>query len=429
MALPRWSLLMALVALGSLVAASCGDGDGDAADEIVSTVARRAADAPSAAPLAGALDRFGGELYAAVTAGNDDQNVAVSAYSVAAALALTRAGARGVTRDEIDRALHLASIDADAGFNALDQALAARDTTRKTADGKTLSLTLSTANAVWGQRDFPIEQAFLDVLAEHYGAGMHVVDFAADTEGARRAINGWVSERTRAKIPELIKPDVLDPLVRMVLTNALYLKASWAFPFDSKATADATFSRLDGSTTTAPTMHQTEALGYAQGAGWRAVELPYVGNELAMIVVLPDAGRFAAIEQSLAQGLQPFAAAMKPAQVRLALPRFTFRTATELSPVLKALGIVALFDPELADLSGITTADRLFVSDVIHEAYLAVTEEGTEAAAATAVVARVTSAPAEPQEVTVDRPFLFAIRDRATGAVLMQGRVLDPTAS
>ena len=280
---------------------------------------------------------------------------------------------------------------------------------------------------MWGQRDLPIEAAFLDVLAEYYGAPLHVVDYVADTEGARKAINGWVSDRTAEKIPELIKPRVLDDMTRVVLTNALYLKASWATPFDEKLTVDAPFTRLDGSTVTTRQMRQTEALAYASGADWRAVELPYAGNQLSMLVVVPSAGRFAAVERAFAGGTQAFAAELAPAQVRLALPRFTFRTTADLKDPLRSLGVVDLFDDRVADLSGITTAQALYVSDVIHEVYLAVTEEGTEAAAATAVVAKATAAPAKIEELTVDRPFLFAIRDRATGAVLLQGRVLDPT--
>lgn len=427
--LPGSSTLLGVLAVAALLAASCGDDASPAGGLVTSDVPRTTADAASVMPLADALDAFGGELYGAVVRAPTmaGRNVAVSPHSVASALLLTRAGARDVTREELDRALHLGGIDADAGFNAIDQALATRALTRRDPDGRERSVRLSTANAVWGQDGYPIETAFLDVLAEYYGAGLRTVDYG-EPETARRTINAWVADQTADKIPELLKEGVINPLVRVVLTNALYLKASWATPFDTRATSDGAFVRLDGSTITTPFLRQSEPLTFARGDGWRAVELPYVGDQLAMLVIVPDTGRFDSVQVQFGRGVAAFAAELRPAQVRLALPRFTFRTQTDLKAALTTLGVAQLFDPDRADLSGITTADRLFVSDVVHEVFLAVTEEGTEAAAATAVVAGVTSAPVDVQELTADRPFLFAIRDRSTGAVLLQGRVLDPTA-
>ena len=266
------------------------------------------------------------------------------------------------------------------------------------------------------------------MLAADYGAGVRVVDYQANAEGARRAINRWVAERTNDKIPELIPTGVLDSATRLVLTNAIYLHAAWAEPFDTKATTDAPFTRLDRSAVTARLMRQTGTFGYAAGDGWQAVEVPYAGFELVMDVVIPDAGRFAAVEAQLTAGIGQFVTPMSSASLLLGLPRFTFRTQAQLVDALKAMGIETLFDPDRADLSAISTAEKLYVSDVLHEAYIAVTESGTEAAAATAVVMKATAAPATPREVLADRPFLFAIRDRDTGAVLMLGRVLDPTA-
>jgi serpin B len=425
----RWHAALAAVAVtASLVAAACGGDDGSASTELTSSLTRLPAQPRAATPFTEALDRFGGELYGAVAGAPAvvGRNVAVSPYSAASALLLTRAGARNVTREEIDRTMHLGAMDADAGFNAVDQALATRAGTFTTPDGHKVTVQLSTANAVWGQTGYPIEAAFLDVLAEYYGAPLHTVDYRRDTEGARKTINGWVSDRTAQKISELVKQGVLDEMVRVVLTNALYLKAPWLTPFDTRTTVDAPFTRADGSTVTVRMMRESESLAYAEGAGWRAVELPYAGGKLAMLVVVPDDGRFVAVERAFAGGTASFASGLRPAQVRLGLPRFTFRTATDLKDALRALGMEQLFDPGRADLSGITIVEPLYVSDVIHEVFLAVTEEGTEAAAATAVVAKATAAPGQVQDLTVDRPFLFAIRDRDTGAVLLQGRVLDP---
>jgi serpin B len=215
-----------------------------------------------------------------------------------------------------------------------------------------------------------------------------------------------------------------------VLTNAVYLDASWAIPFDPKATAEGAFVRLDGSEVTVPFMHQEESLPFAIGDGWRAVELPYVGGELAMLIVVPDDGRFDEVEAAIGgRLLDDAAAALEPATVRLALPKFEYRTRETVSSVLRRLGMATAFDPQSADFSGMTTEERLFIGEVIHEAFIAVDEAGTEAAAATAVVMRATAAPVDAVELTVDRPFLYSLYDRATGAILFMGRVLDPAAS
>ena len=411
----------------TLLGAACASPS--AGDVLASTAGRTAPDANAAALLATPLDRFGGELFNAVGRQGSlaNANVAVSPFSIEAALLMTRAGARGDTRAEIDRVLHLTGLDPDAGFNAVDQALATRSVSVKSPDGKTLKVTLSTANALWGQKGYPIATGFLDVLAADYGAGLRVVDYRADSEAARRAINRWVAGRTNDKIPALIPQGVLDGSTRLVLTNAIYLNAAWAEPFDTKATADGTFTRLDKSTVTARFMPRSGTYGFAAGDGWQLVELPYAGDKLAMDVIIPDTGRFAAVEAQLGKGISPFVAGLTTASLRFALPRFTFRTQAQLVEALQALGVDTLFDPGRADLSAMSSEERLYVSDVLHEAYVAVTEKGTEAAATTAVVIKATAAPAPARELLADRPFLFAIRDRETGAVLMLGRVLDPT--
>jgi serpin B len=421
------------IALATLVVLLLGTScsSASAGDVLQSKVARHAPDATTAAPLSDALDRFGGEMFTTVvdTAELQNANAAISPFSIAAALLMTRAGSSGQTRAELDQVLHLARIDPDAGFNTIDQALATRSLSTKRADGTPVKVTLSTANSLWGQKGYPIETGFLDVLAADYGAGLRVVDYASNSEGARRAINRWVADRTNNKIAELIPTGVLDSTTRLVLTNALHLNAAWAEPFDTNDTSDATFTRLDGSTTTARLMRQTETFGYAAGDGWQAVEVPYAGNKLAMDVIIPEPGRFAAVEAQLNAGIGPFVTTMGPASLSFGLPRFSFRTQAQLVDALRAMGVETLFDPDRADLSAITTADKLYVSDVLHEAYVAVTESGTEAAAATAVVTKASAAPATPRTVFADHPFLFAIRDRDTGAVLMIGRVLDPTAA
>ena len=405
--------------------ASCGGGRAGAV-VVMGTAARQAPAASSSTPVAAAIDRFGGELFTKLAA-TTEGNIVLSPYSVAVALTMTRAGAAGETRAQRNRVLHLEGIDADSGFNALDQALATRTGEVTGQDGKKLSVVLATANALWPQTGFPFATPFLDLLAAQYGAGLHVVDYQRDTERSRQTINDWVSDRTAKKIPELIPKDALDSLTRLVLTNAVYLKASWADPFEASATSPEAFTRLDGSTVNASFMHQTESIGYATGAGWQTVELPYAGGKLALDVIVPDAGKFAAVAQTLDNGTAAFLGHIDRRAVHLSLPKFKFRTQAELVDTFRALGLTDLFDPGRADLSAMTTADKLSVSHVLHEAFIDVNEKGTEAAAATAVVARATAAPSQPVVLSVDRPFIIALRDLETNTLLFLGRVLDPT--
>jgi serpin B len=392
--------------------------------ELTGTATRLIAEPGAAAPLAHALDGFGGALYGSVAKANPGRNTAISPYSVAAALLMVRTGARGETRTEIDRALTLMGIDVDAGFDALDQALLSRAGTFTGPDGSSKQLVLSTANALWAQDGYPVEPPFLDTLAAHYGAGLHTVDFAQHPEVSRRQINEWVSDRTNAKIPELLGPDFVKPDTVLVLTNALYLNAPWAVPFSSSAGSDADFTRRDGSKVSARMMYQTTRCNYAEDDSWQVVELPYVGNQLAMDVIVPRPGKFDAVERQATEDIGRFVDGLAVTPVQLTLPKFSFRTTTDLIPPLRSLGITRLFAG--ADLSGMGPGG-LEVTDAVHEAYVAITEQGTEAAAATAFGMAASGYAKPPPEVRADRPFLFLIRDVETGAVLMLGRVLDPT--
>ena len=372
----------AALLIAATLLACCGD-DGGEADVVMSSVGRQTPTTATGLPVASAIDTFGGELFTQL-AETTDGNIVLSPYSVAVALAMTRAGAAGETKEQFDRVLHLEGIDADTGFNALDQALATRTGDVVGRDGKKLSVVLATANALWPQKGYPFAPAFLDHLAAHYGAGLHVVDYQREIERSRRTINEWVSDQTAKKIPELIPKDALDSLTRLVLTNAVYVKASWAEPFETSATADGAFTRLDRSTVTASFMHQTESLGYAKGPGWQTVELPYAGGKLAMDVIVPDAGQYAAVAQTFDKGTATFVQHIERQSVQLALPKFRFRTQADLIDTLAALGLTDLFDPDRADLSAMTAAEKLYLSGVLHEAFIDVNEKGTEAAAATA---------------------------------------------
>ena len=392
-----------------------------------SDVPRAPADPVAASDAARAMEAFGFDLYRELARGAGSADIVVSPASIAIALAMARAGARGETAAQMDAVLRsIGSDEGAAAINALDQALTGRSGSFRARDGKSYDLALRIANAPFAQRDLKLEPAFLDALASRFGAGVRLVDYKTDAEGARRLINGWVDEQTEQRIPELLAPGILDALTRLVLVNAIYLKAPWEVAFPEASTKPGPFTLPDGSTVDVPMMSVAESFAYAEGAGWRAVELPYVGEALALTIIVPD--DFADFEGRL--GADTFAlvtAALAPHQVDLAMPRFETETKADLADLLIALGMPLAFDPFMADFSGITTEEQLFISNVIHQANISVDEKGTEAAAATAVVMRTTSAPGERVELRVDRPFLFVLRDVPTGAVLFLGRILDPS--
>ncbi|OFW64012.1 MAG: hypothetical protein A2135_03870 [Actinobacteria bacterium RBG_16_67_15] len=273
-------------------------------------------------------------------------------------------------------------------------------------------------------------QEYLDLLARNYGAGIRLVDFREAAEEARVAINAWVADETNDRITDLIPQGAIDELTRLVLVNAVYLDATWARPFDPEVTFDAPFFRLDGTEVSVATMHAYQMTSqYAAGDGWQAIDLPYTGDELSMVIVVPDSGRFAEVEALIAVGLLgEVRTALDTAIVDLSLPKFEMRNQLSLVEALRSLGIAQAFDPGVADFTGISTEDQLYVSDVIHEAFIAVDEAGTEAAAATAVIIGTTSLPTDIVSLEIDRPFLFFLQDRTTGAVLFLGRVVDPSA-
>lgn len=410
----------ALLALVLAVTASCSPAGLAAAD-----LPRASAPPEDAAAAAAGINAFGLDLYRQAAAGSG--NVVVSPASIVLALAMARAGARGVTADEMDAVLRDVAADANATWlNALDRALSARSGTFKDATGKELDVTLRIANAPFAQRGMALEPAYLEAVASRFGAGLRLADYVRETEAARRLINGWVDEQTEHRIPELLAQGVITPDTRLTLVNAIYLKAPWLTPFAVEATKPGSFRRADGSTVEVPMMSLAAALPYAESDGWRAVELPYVGGSLALTVIVPD--DLAAFEAELsADRLAAITGALGERQVSLTFPKFGIETKARLAEVLAALGMPTAFDPDRADFSGITGEERLFIADVIHQANIDVDEKGTEAAAATAVVMWTTGAPVEPVALRVDRPFLFALRDVPTGALLFLGRVSDPS--
>ncbi|WP_438018708.1 serpin family protein [Sorangium sp. So ce315] len=351
-------------------------------------------------------------------------NLIYSPYSVSSALAMTYAGARGETEAQMMRALRFTLPQArlHPAFNALDLALARRGEGADGQDGE--GFRLHVASALWGQVGSSFAPSFLDVLAESYGAGLHVVDFAQAPGQARGIINGWVAERTEDRIKDILPEGAIQPATRLVVTNAVYFNAAWQFPFDEDETARAPFTRLDGASISVPMMTNHAQVRYGEGDGFQALELPYDGGELSMVLVLPSA--FEALGSGIDRAwLEGVFASLGTRSVSMTLPKFKFESTLDLVRPLVAQGMPIVFT-DLADFSGIDGQGGLFISDVLHKAFISVNEAGTEAAAATAVVIAETSAP-EPATIRFDRPFLFFIRDIATGAILFVGRVVDPS--
>lgn len=394
------------------------------------TVAARAADARAEAATAAAdgVAAISWDLVRAAGSGN----VVVSPASVWEALAMTHQGARGDTAAEIAHVLGLP--DHRASIAAAAEAL--RGTF---AEAKGGAITLDVANRLWVQRGKALEGDFTTALERRFGAGAGPVDFAGGPEAARGEINAWVSAHTADKIPELLKAGVITPLTRLVLTNAVYLKAPWAEPFEKAATRPAAFSLAPDTPVDVPFMHRTDRLVAGRvgdgAAAAHVCEIPYAGDRLIMVLVVPEAvdGLAAVLGTLDGQWRTRWVGGrngdVRPRRVELALPTWTARRPLSLNDALKALGMKRAFDASAADFSGIDGSRGLFVSDVVHEGFVDVSEEGTEAAAATGVVVGVRSMaprPEEPFVVRADRPFAWAIVDRVTGAILFAGTVADP---
>lgn len=370
-----------------------------------------------AASAVDSVNGFGTALYRVIAAERPGQNVVMSPAGITIALAMTTAGAGSTTLDEM---LSTLGIDDAAAIHPSMNALSAVLDARSHDD-----VTVSIANSLWGHNDLTFQPAFLEVLAREYGAAMNTVDYVSDTEGARVAINGWVSDSTEERIPELIDEGVLFSDTRLTLVNAVYLNAPWLAPFDPEATVDGPFTLPDSSVVDVPMMTATTPMMFATGDGWRAVELPYAGRELAMLIFVPEDGFFDQFEEIFL--VTDATQYLEAREVTLSLPRFGIESNVALGDVLVAMGMVQAFT-DSADFSAMTVDEELHIAAIVHQANITVDEVGTEAAAATAVMMQATSAPAplEPVTLAVDHPFVFVLRDRATGAILFLGRVADP---
>jgi len=430
--LTRRQTLRALGAAGlaAPVVTACGDrGSGQALTgrsdlNLVKADVNRSAGNPSAVDgVVGAMSSFTADLWKQVA--STDDNLALSPFSIAVALAMTANGAAGSTARQMLDVLHIDSLAAyNAGMAALSQELEGLAGPVTLPDHSKDSIALASADQLFGDRATTWQQPFLTVLAKQYGAGMRNVDFRGAPDQARVLINAWTSGRTHGRIPEILPKGIVDVTTRLVLVNALYFKAPWETQFQKALTSNTAFHRADGTTVSVPMM-RGDAKGsavYLPGAHFTGARLPYAGGRLAMTVALPNTDEDAALAELLApQGLT---AKGEPA-VAVTMPRWRYRVPTDLRETLIALGMTDAFDDRLADFSPMTTDADLYIAFVLHQTFVAVDEAGTEAAAATAV-GMDESAVIESHALVLDRPFLFVVHDVAHGTPLFVGRVADP---
>lgn len=372
---------------------------------------------------------FALDLHEQLIAADDVDNVFVSPYSVSMALAMTYAGAGGETETAMRETLGFSlGEETHPAFGELQAALDTRATMDVPGGPETETtdaFRLEVANALWGSADYPFAETYLDLVDAHYGGGFNEATFASDPAAERERINQWVADETAGRIEDLIPEDGLSAQTVLVLTNAIYFMAGWQLPFDPEVTGESTFRGLDGSASTVSMMQQTLRADYADLPGAQAIELPYVGGAVSMVVIVPDDGAFESIRTQLSGStLFGIFEALGDASGDLRLPSFEYAFDTELGEALETLGMEAAFGPG-ADFSNmVDSGGGPGIDDVYHKAFVSVDEEGTEAAAATSV-SMIESAPPTSFDLTVDRPFFFCIRDRPTDAILFFGQVTD----
>jgi serpin B len=361
---------------------------------------------------------FALDLYRALR--EEEGNLFFSPYSISAALAMTCAGARGETETQMKETLRFTIPQSvlHPAFHGLDTDLMQRA-------GNLEGIQLSIANSLWGQIGYAFLSDFRNLLAESYDAPLRLTDFANAPEEARTEVNDWVTDATNGRIEDLMKPGTITPLTRLVLANAIYFKGQWEHQFDEAQTQDAPFYRLDGSQVVVPMMRMQERFSYAAGRDFQAIELPCSGDALSMVILLPGEGLFEDFETNLStERMDAILAQLSSEKVQLAMPRFELTSEFSLADTLARLGMPNAFTGA-ADFSGMDGTRDLFIGHVAHKAYVSVNEEGTEAAAATGVSMTLSM----PGVMTIDRPFVFLIRDSETGAILFIGRVMDPTST
>ena len=363
---------------------------------------------------------FAVDLYAQLK--GEEGNLFFSPYSLSTALAMTYAGAAGNTAAEMAQVLHF-MLPQERLHPACARLIKGIE-----GAGEAEGCELSIANGLWGEQSYEFLKGFLQLVETNYGAPLHEVDFIGATEAARKRINDWVAERTRDRIKDLIPVGILDPLTRLVLTNAIYFKGDWQHPFKESRTSDTPFWVMPERSVSVPMMRQTESFGYRESDLCQVLELPYAGDALSMFVLLPrERGGLASLEEALTPDvLVQWTKTLRKRDVAVELPKFSLTCQFGLVDVLRAMGMVDAFSDTAADFSRMDGRKELYISAVIHKAFVDVNEEGTEAAAATAVVMTLRGMPDPPVAFRADHPFLLLIIHKPTGSILFMGRITDP---
>jgi serpin B len=369
-----------------------------------------------------ANNQFALELYSKLNE-KDDGNIFFSPYSISTALAMTYEGAKGQTADEMQKVFHFPE-DANVRRPAFAKIYNLLNSGSK--DYK-----LNTANALWAQKDYAFLPEYLGLVEKYYGGRTTNLDFIGETEKSRQIINTWVEEQTNDKIKDIIPPGTLSSLTRLVLTNAIYFKGTWVKEFEKSKTKEQNFKVSADKNVQVPMMRRTDKdakFNYYENEELQVLEMLYKGEELSMLVLLPKDDNLQKLEDSLTlEKIAEWKNGLSERKIDVYMPKFTFETKYFMANTLAEMGMPIAFSPEQADFSGMTGNRNLFISAVIHQAFVEVNEEGTEAAAATIVVMGKTSA--GPMDYfRADHPFIFIIQERETGSILFIGRVVDPTA-
>jgi serpin B len=391
------------------------------------------ADQPAVAPaspaeraIADANNKFTWELYSQLRQ-ESDGDLFFSPQSISIALAMTMEGARGETAAQMARVLHVGSPDHTVP-DAYAAFLARLNGTGRPADAPQRGYQLSIANRLFGQQGYTFLDPFLATLRNDYKAELGLVDFVQQSEAARTEINDWVAKETNDKIKDLIPRGAVDEMTRLVLANAIYFKGLWTSPFEKEMTRPMLFHLTASQQVDVPMMYQKSRFRWARHDDVTVIELPYQGNEVSMLAILPRRmDGLAAVEATLSPAkIAEWTAQMGRPEVEVWLPKWKNTSEFVLNATLAKLGMKDAFTPDVADLSGMDGTRKLYISAALHKAFVDVNEEGTEAAAATGIIAGVTSMPIDPPQFLADHAFIYVIRDNASGSILFAGRVMDP---
>jgi serpin B len=351
-----------------------------------------------------------------------DGNLFFSPFSIFTALAMTWAGARENTAVQMAETLHFTEKPAQF-HRAIGDLISQLNAVQKETD-----VELSIANAIWAQKGYQFLDEFFRIVQQSYQADLKQVDFSSAAESARQAINAWVEQQTNEKIKDLLPPKVLNALTRLVLVNAIYFKGFWDNQFKSRDTREMEFWLLTEVAVKVPMMHQEHQFGYWENDWLQIMEMPYKEESLSLIVLLPkEKTGIIDLEQKLKfENMMAWQSRLRKRKVIVFFPKFKIESQFSLAQTLALMGMPDAFDPELADFSAMVGQKELYISAVIHKAFLEVNEEGSEAAAATGVVVGVTSIAPSPPIFKADHPFVFFIRDNKSQSILFLGRVLNP---